>query len=152
MESLLPIGGFGPYPHRLRDQFEGVVWRVRTRSQWREMPEEFGPWSTVYDRFCQWRDAGVFQGLREVMITEVARRGQVDLSLVSVDSTVVHAHHDAAGAQVSEDVLAVLEEAIEPSKGAAERHKTIKKEPKTPPRPTLPVPSGAGSVAGAAHG
>lgn len=40
------------------------------------------------------------------MIAEAARRGQVDLSLVSVDSTVARAHHDAAGMAVREEVLA----------------------------------------------
>jgi transposase len=44
VEPLLPMGEYGPHPHRLRDQFEGVVRRFRTGSQWREMPEEFGPW------------------------------------------------------------------------------------------------------------
>ncbi|GAA2360640.1 hypothetical protein GCM10010246_58880 [Streptomyces cuspidosporus] len=44
------------------------------------MPQEFGLWSTVYDHFRQWRDAGVFQALMDAMITEAARRGQVDLS------------------------------------------------------------------------
>lgn len=87
MEPLLPIGEYGPYPHRLRDQFEGVVWRFRTGSQWREIPEKFEAWSTIYDRFRQWRDAGVFQALMEALIAEAARRGKVDLSLVSVDST-----------------------------------------------------------------
>ncbi|MYW03039.1 transposase, partial [Streptomyces sp. SID3343] len=82
IEPFLPIGEFGPYPQRLRDRFEGVVWRFRTGSQWREVPPEFGAWSTVYDRFRQWRDAGVFAALMDAMITEAARRGQVDMSLV----------------------------------------------------------------------
>ncbi len=42
IESYLPIGRFGPYPERLRQQFEGVIWRFRTGGQWREMPAEFG--------------------------------------------------------------------------------------------------------------
>ncbi|MFF3128795.1 transposase, partial [Streptomyces sp. NPDC057908] len=42
IEPYLPIGRFGPYPERLREQFEGVIWRFRTGSQWREMPERFG--------------------------------------------------------------------------------------------------------------
>lgn len=42
IEPFLPIGEYGPYPARLRDQFEGVIWRFRTSSQWREMPGEFG--------------------------------------------------------------------------------------------------------------
>ncbi|QZL07314.1 transposase (plasmid) [Streptomyces sp. BHT-5-2] len=61
-------------PEHLRGQFEGVVWRFRTGSQWREMPAEFGAWSTVYDRFAQWRDAGVFQALMEGMIGEAEPR------------------------------------------------------------------------------
>lgn len=62
IEPFLPIGEYGPYPERLRDQFEGVIWRFRTGAQWREMPGEFGPWPTVYGRFRVWRNAGVFTG------------------------------------------------------------------------------------------
>lgn len=93
----LPIGRYGPYPERLREQFEGVIWRFRSSGQWREMPAEFGPWATVYGRFRVWRDAGVFTALLEDLTAEGARVGRTDLSLVSVDSTTVRAHHDAAG-------------------------------------------------------
>jgi hypothetical protein len=61
IEPFLPIGRYGPFLQRLREQFEGVIWRFRTGSQWREMPEEFGAWQAVYDRFAQWRDVGVFE-------------------------------------------------------------------------------------------
>jgi transposase len=87
IKPFLPVGRSGPYPQCLREQFEGVIWRFRTGGQWREMPAEFGPWQTVYDCFTRWRDAGVFAVLMDTMIAEAARRGQVDMSLVSVDST-----------------------------------------------------------------
>lgn len=77
----LPIGEYGPYPERLRLQFEGVIWRFETGGQWREMPREFGAWSTVHNRFRQWRDAGVFEALLEGLIAEAAKRGEVDLNL-----------------------------------------------------------------------
>jgi transposase len=48
IEPYLPIGRYGPYPEQLRQQFEGVIWRFRTGGQWREMPQEFGPWPTVH--------------------------------------------------------------------------------------------------------
>jgi transposase len=118
IEPFLPIGRYGPYPQRLREQFEGVLWKFRSGGQWREMPSEFGVWQTVYDRFLQWRDAGVFQALMDGMITEAARREQTDLSLVSVDSTVARAHQDAAGMRVGEEVLSCLEEATATSKRA----------------------------------
>ena len=100
IEPFLPIGEYGPYPERLRDQFEGVIWRFRTSSQWRELPGDFGPWPTVYGRFRVWRDAGVFTALLEGLIAEAARQGQTDSSLVSVDSTTARAHHDAAGLRI----------------------------------------------------
>lgn len=125
----LPIGEYGPYPERLRQQFEGVIWRFKTGGQWREMPQEFGAWSTVSNRFRQWRDAGVFEALLEGLIAEAAKRGEVDLSLVSIDSTTARAHHDAAGMHLDEDVLAALEEVATQeerarSKGAALKNKT----------------------------
>jgi len=96
-----------------------VIWKFRSNAQWREMPPEFGVWQTVYDRFVRWRDAGVFLALMDGMIAEAAQRGQTDLSLVSVDSTVARAHHDAAGMRVEEEVLSSLEKAADASKGAA---------------------------------
>jgi transposase len=125
----LPIGRYGPYPERLRDQFEGMIWRFRSGAQWREMPSEFGPWPTVYGRFRVWRDAGVFEALLEGLIAEAAKRGKVDLSLVSVDSTTVRAHHDAAGMHLDPDTLDALEKAADEAekarqKGAARKDKT----------------------------
>lgn len=129
IEPYLPIGEYGPYPAHLRQQFEGVIWRFKTGGQWREMPQEFGAWSTVSNRFRQWRDAGVFETLLESLIAEAARRGEVDLSLVSIDSTTARAHHDAAGMPMGEDVLTALEKAAAEeekarSKGAALKNKT----------------------------
>ena len=139
IEPYLPVGAFGPYPERLRQQFEGVVWRFKTGAQWREMPQEFGAWSTVANRFRQWRDIGVFEALLDGLIAEAASRGEVDLSLVSIDSTTARAHHDAAGMHLSEDVLTALEKAAAEeetarSKGAAPRNKTG--------RTQMPIPTG----------
>ncbi|SHF63586.1 Transposase [Streptoalloteichus hindustanus] len=88
VEPFLPIGRFGPYPERLREQFEGVIWRFRTGGRWREMPERFGPWQTVYNRFRRWRDGGVFQALLET-----------------------RARRDVAGARVGAETLTAIEEA-----------------------------------------
>jgi transposase len=88
IEPFLPIGRYGPCPQHLREQFEGVIWRFRTGSRRREMPEESGAWQTVYDHFARWRDAGVFAALMDGMIAEAARRARADMSLVSVDSAV----------------------------------------------------------------
>lgn len=103
------------------------------------MPAEFGAWSTVHNRFRQWRDAGVFEALLEGLIAEAAKRGRVDLSLVSVDSTTARAHHDAAGMHLDPEVLAALERAAEEekarSKGASERNKPDRTSRTSPGRP-----------------
>jgi transposase len=132
----LPIGEYGPYPERLRQQFEGVVWRFKTGGQWREMPQEFGAWSTVSNRFRQWRDAGVFEALLEGLIAEAAKRGEVDLSLVSIDSTTARAHHDAAGMHLDEDVLTALEKAAAEEEKAGSKGAATKNEPDRTPKPT----------------
>ncbi|WP_078887990.1 transposase [Streptomyces sp. NRRL S-118] len=52
----LPVGRYGPCPERLRQQFEGVIRRLRTGGQGCEMPAEFGARSTVDNRCRQWRE------------------------------------------------------------------------------------------------
>ena len=96
-------------------------YRAPRETQWREVPSEFGAWATVSNRFRQWRDAGVFEALLEGMIAEAAKRGEVDLSLVGVDSTTARAHHDAAGTHLGQEVMAALE------KAAAEEEKARQK-------------------------
>ncbi|MFG1967455.1 transposase [Nonomuraea sp. NPDC049028] len=70
-----------------------MVWRFRTGSPWRDVPDRYGSWSTVYNLFRLWVTASTFQALMDEMIAEAAAREQVDLSLVSVDSTVARAQH-----------------------------------------------------------
>ncbi|WP_326827100.1 transposase [Streptosporangium sp. NBC_01756] len=108
----------GPLPRRVRDQFNGILWRFRTGSGWRDVPERYGPWSTLYSRFNGWAKAGVFQGLMEALIAEAALRGQVGLEVVSVDSTIVRAHQESAGLAVAGETLDALEQALTEEKGA----------------------------------
>jgi len=117
IEPFVPVGGRGPVSGMRRAQFNGVVWRFRTGSPWRDVPERYGPWSTVAGRFRVWAVQGVFERLMDGLIAEAAARGQVDLTLVSVDSTVARAHQDAAGMAVSGEVLDALEAALTEEKG-----------------------------------
>ncbi|MCW2877140.1 MAG: hypothetical protein JWQ95_1240 [Sphaerisporangium sp.] len=131
IEPHLPLGERGPIPD-LRQQFNGVMWRFRTGSPWRDLPAEYGPWSTVYDRFRLWATADVFEQLMQAMIAEAAARGQADLDMVSVDSTTARAHHHAAGMVLDGELIKALQEACEKEKGLRQRGKT----PKTAKRKT----------------
>ncbi len=125
IEPHLPLGERGPIPD-LRQQFNAVMWRFRTGSPWRDLPVEYGPWSTVYDRFRLWATTGVFEQLMQAVIAEAAARGQIDLDLVSVDSTTARAHHHAAGMICGDELLEALEQACEQEKGLRQRGKTLK--------------------------
>ncbi|MDR6981391.1 transposase [Streptomyces sp. 3330] len=76
----------------------GVLYRVRTGVQWRDLPERFGPWETVYKRHRRWSADGTWQMLLSKVQTAEDAAGHIDWE-VSVDSTAVRAHQHAAGAR-----------------------------------------------------
>jgi transposase len=39
----------------------GICWVLRSGAAWRDLPERYGPWQTVYKRFVKWSKAGVFE-------------------------------------------------------------------------------------------
>ncbi|MFD8395485.1 transposase [Streptomyces sp. NPDC059680] len=123
IEPLLPLGERGPIPD-LRRLVNGVMWRFCTGSPWRDMPQQYGSWSTVYGRFHLWAGARVFQALMAAVIAEAAARGQAELGLVSVDSTSARAHHHAAGMMLDPELLETLEKAVAEEKGLLQRGKT----------------------------
>lgn len=122
IEPHLPLGVSGPIGD-LRNQFNAVMWRFRTGSPWRDIPPSYGNWSTIYDRFRAWASQGVFENLMNAVIQEAAARGDVDLDLVSVDSSVCRAHHHAAGMVVAPERLAELERAAAQEKGLRQKGK-----------------------------
>jgi transposase len=118
IRPFVPVAAIGRLPRRLRDQFNGMIYHFRTGSQWRDLPERYGNWNTVYKRFCAWRDAQVFQTLMDALIARAAARGETDLSLVAVDSATVRAHQDASGMAASGALIDALVAAAAEEKGA----------------------------------
>ncbi len=102
--------GRKPMNHRL--VLDGIFWVARTGSPWRDLPEEFGKWSSVYRQFRRWTLAGLWEKILEVLNAS----GLVPDALQMIDSTVVRAHHQAAGAKggLRDRVLAVRAVASRP--------------------------------------
>jgi transposase len=76
-----------------------MIWRAKTGTPWRDLPERYGKWKTVYSRWLRWRDAGVWQRVWEALQAEAQGRGKIVWNMQMIDSTVVRAHQHAAGAK-----------------------------------------------------
>ncbi len=73
-------------------------WRVRTGVPWRDLPDEYGPWQTVYGLFRRWQRQGVWARLLTLLQARADAAGLITWD-VNVDSTVCRAHQHAAGAR-----------------------------------------------------
>jgi transposase len=87
--------------HRWSDHrtvINGIFHRVRTGCPWRDLPERFGPYQTVYGRHRRWSGDGTWERILEVLQAGCDEAEGAAWS-VAVDSTVVRAHQHAAGAR-----------------------------------------------------
>jgi transposase len=87
----------GPKPDTPDREFlEAVLYRARTGTPWRDLPEGFGDWNAVYQRWKRWRKAGNFQRLFDSL---PAGSALGEAKKLFVDSTVIRAHPHASGAE-----------------------------------------------------
>ena len=95
IEPLLPgkPGDPGRTAQDNRSFVNAVMWILRTGAPWRDLPEGFGAWNTVYKRFNRWCKRGVWGRVLEAL------GGDAELENVLLDSTIVRAHQHAAGAK-----------------------------------------------------
>jgi transposase len=97
LRDLLPAerGRKSRPAHDNRTIVNGILWRIRTGAPWRDVPEKYGKWMTVYQRFRRWSEAGVWEAVAATLAQAMA-----DNSRHSIDSTTVRGHVSAAGANV----------------------------------------------------
>src|SRR5438309_8299952 len=86
----------------------GILWLLRSGAPWRDLPERYGPWSTVASRFYRWQKAGIWQRLLEALQEQSEAAGEVDWEQHYVDSTVIRAHQHAAGAKAGKPEVEAL--------------------------------------------
>ena len=82
-----------------RQVLNGILWVLRTGAPWRDMPERYGKWTTVYSRFQRWRKNGTWEQIFAGLQTNKDREGRVDWEVHFIDGSVVRAHKHAAGAK-----------------------------------------------------
>jgi len=100
LDSLLPVGRKAGRPRRwtLRQLIDGIRFRTRTGCPWRDVPERYGTWQSVYGLFRAWQLAGRWAAILTALQALSAEAGLIEW-VVSVDSTINRAHQHAAGAR-----------------------------------------------------
>ena len=81
-----------------RQVLNGILFRVRTRAPWLDLPKRYGSWETVYKRFARWQTDGTWARIQASLRTQADAAGTLDWD-AQIDSTVVRAHQHAAGAR-----------------------------------------------------
>lgn len=112
VQAVLPKQKAGPEATRGDRVFiDAVLYRARTGVPWRDLPERFGPWKSVYNRFANWAKKGHWAKIFKELQLEVDETGSI------VDGSVVRAHQDASGGKGGSNATlwAVLEEVFQPS-------------------------------------
>jgi len=72
---------------------EGVLWIARTGAMWRELPARYGKWNSVFQRYNRWSKTGVWERMFQKLSDDP------DFEYLMIDSTVVRAHQNSAGAK-----------------------------------------------------
>jgi transposase len=76
----------------------GMFWRLNTGTPWRDLPERYGPWKAVYDRFNRYRKQGFIDQVLQRLQMRLDEKGLIDWDLFCVDGSNVRAGRAAAGA------------------------------------------------------
>ncbi len=113
------LSGRPPRDHRRT--LDAVFWIARTGAPWRDLPEELGNWNSVHRQYRRWTTGGLWD-----LMLEALAEGGGNAAVQMVDSTVIRAHHCAAGARGG------LKTRLLAARAVASR-------PKSTPGPTLRV-------------
>lgn len=76
-----------------RTMLNAMIWIARSGAPWRDLPERYGPWESVYSRFRKWLEDGYLDNIFRVL------RLDAELEELSLDATIVQAHQHSAGAK-----------------------------------------------------
>ena len=96
IKKLLPLekkpqGGRPAKDNRL--MLNGIIYWLNTGIPWRDLPERFGSWSSVYSRFRRWTQQGVW----EKLFTALVEQDIVDETALMLDSTTIKVHQHGSG-------------------------------------------------------
>jgi transposase len=83
----------GRPPKPIRPVINGIVWIARSGAPWRDLPERYSPWETVYTRFRELIDSGILAKMFNDLNIEADKQD------VSLDSTSIRVHQHGTGSK-----------------------------------------------------
>ena len=83
----------GRPPKDDRLMFNGILWIIKTGAPWRDLPESFGPWQTVYKRFAMWAKLAIWDDILLVVSKDA------DFQSIMIDASHVKVHQHGTGAK-----------------------------------------------------
>lgn len=96
IEPLLPVAtGAGRPWLEHRQVLEGIAWRFRTGAPWRDLPERFGKWNSVYARFDRWAKDGTWDRILAAVQARADTAGELEW-VTAIDSTISRVHQHGA--------------------------------------------------------
>ena len=96
IEPLLPPENTGKQGRPRKDNriiMNGIVWLARSGAPWRDLPERYGAWNSVYKCFAKWEENHIFDMVFQELSIDA------DMQDLSLDSTSCKAHQHSAGAK-----------------------------------------------------
>lgn len=96
IKDLLPPEKSGKRGRPSKDNrmiLNAMLWIARSGAPWRDLPERYGPWETVYSRFRKWINDGILDNIFRVLSLDA------ELDELFMDSSIVQAHQHSAGAK-----------------------------------------------------
>lgn len=89
----------GRKPPDFRRIHNGIFWILGTGAPWRDLPERYGPRSTVHGWFSRWSKDGTIDRIMTRLQMRLDAEGHIDWALFAIDGSVVRASRAAAGAR-----------------------------------------------------
>jgi transposase len=103
LKGLFPKQKRGGRWNDHRTTLNGMLWILRSGAPWRDLPERYGKWKSVYHRFNRWRSDGSFHRILKALQIRLDKKGKIDWDLWLVDGSNVRASRAAAGAKKKAD-------------------------------------------------
>src|SRR5271170_3896985 len=99
LKGLFPRQKRGGKWNDHRVTLNGMLWILRSGAPWRDLPDRYGKWKSVYHRFNRWRREGLFDRILKALQIRLDKQGKIDWDLWLVDGSNVRAARSAAGAR-----------------------------------------------------